>query len=299
MKTKKWTVPAILLACLIVAYAIVAVITCYNTKPAISEGEFPFSITYEYLGETKTISGVYACKYSGSQTILGEHERFWEGEITYSEGEYIVHQEEMKTLAIQPGLEAGYFMGDPLYRDYYQVYGCEEPTPYAEYHDYENEISYADYHMEEELASVGFRFVDFTYADPIENSFSFSGVSFEGDNITAFFVLMLLFLIACVIFVRKDEDYKASYLDKSCVIVNFIVGIIAAPFIYIICGLFSTVGSGYAWMDQIIYSIPPLTLFCIALSVIFRRKGYSKTGFFVQFGGIALFLLFLFTGSAY
>lgn len=299
MKAKKWTVPAILLVCLIVAYAIVAVLTCYNTKPAVSEGEFPFSITYEYLGETKTIAGVYSCKFGSSQTILGIHERYWEGEITYTEGDYIVHQEEMKTLAVQPCLEAGYFMGDPLYRDYYEVYGLEGPEPYAEYYDYENEISYADYGMEEELASIGFRFLDFQYAEPIENSFSFSGVSFEGDNITAFFVLMLIFLIACIIFVRKDEDYEVSYFNKSCVIINFIVGIIAAPFIYIICALFSIVGSGYEWIDQIIYNIPPITVFCIALSVIFRRKGYSKTGFFVQFGGVALFLLFLLSGNTY
>jgi hypothetical protein len=76
-------------------------------------------------------------------------------------------------------------------------------------------------------------------------------------------------------------------------VVNFIVGIVAVPFIYIICTLFGLVGSGYEWIDQIIYNIPPMAILCLALSVIFRRKGFPKTGFFVQFGGIVLFVLFL------
>ena len=293
MKTKKFVLPAVLLAGLLIAYAAFSVIFCYNTKPAVSEGEFPFSITYEYLGETKTISGVYSCKFEGSQTVFREHDRYWRGEITYTEGDYFVFQEEMKTLAVQPHMVAGYFMGDPLYRDFYQVYGLEGPEPYAEYYDYENEISITDFDKDEELAAIGFRFVDFSYAQPIENSFSFSGVEYEADNIIFFVALMLVFLLVCIIFVRKDKEYKYSYLDKSCIIVNFIVGIIAVPFIFIICTLYGLVGSSYEWIDQFIYNIPPISIFCLALSVVFRRKGFSKTGFFVQFGGILFFVMFL------
>ena len=293
MKTKKFVLPAVLLAGLLIAYAAFSVIFCYNTKPAVSEGEFPFSITYEYLGETKTISGVYSCKFEGSQTVFREHDRYWSGEITYTEGDYFVMQEEMKTLAVQPHMIAGYFMGDPLHSDRYQVYGLEGPEPYAEYYDYENEISITDFDKDEELAAIGFRFVDYSYAQPIENSFSFSGVEYEADNIIFFVALMLVFLIVCIIFVRKDKEYKYSYLDKSCIIVNFIVGIIAVPFIFIICTLYGLVGSSYEWIDQFIYNIPPISIFCLALSVVFRRKGFSKTGFFVQFGGILFFVMFL------
>jgi hypothetical protein len=292
MKIKKLIFPAILLVGVLIAYAIVSVIFCYNTKPAVSEGEFPFSVTYEYLGETKTISGVYVCNFHGSETIFTEHNRYWEGEVVYTEGDYIVHKEEMKTLAVQPGMEAGYFMGDPLHRDHYQVYNLEGPEPYAEYYDYKNEISITDYDQDEELAAVGFRFVDFSYAEPIENSFSFSGIEYEADNIIFFVALMLIFLIICIIFVRKDKEYKYSYLDKSCIIVNFIVGIVAVPFIYIVCTLFGIVGSAYEWIEQTIYNIPPLAILCLALSVVFRRKGFSKTGFFIQFGGILLFIMF-------
>ena len=295
MKIKNLRISAILLVGLLVAYAILTVILCYNTKPAVSEGEFPFSITYEYLGETKTISGVYSCKFEGSQTVFREHDRYWSGEITYTEGDYFVFQEEMKTLAVQPYMIAGYFMGDPLHSDIYQVYGLEGPEPYAEYYDYENEISITDFDKDEELAAIGFRFVDYSYAQPIENSFSFSGVEYEADNIIFFVALMLVFLLVCIIFVRKDKEYKYSYLDKSCIIVNFIVGIIAVPFISLICTMFGLVGSGYEWIDQCIYNIPSFTILCLALSVMLRRKGYSKQGFFIQFGGILAFVLMLLT----
>jgi hypothetical protein len=56
---------------------------CYTTKPKITQAEFPFSITYEYKGETNTLSGVFECEYSGSNTIHGEHDRYWMGESKY------------------------------------------------------------------------------------------------------------------------------------------------------------------------------------------------------------------------
>ena len=138
MKIKNLRIPAILLMGLLVAYAILTVILCYNTKPAVSEGEFPFSITYEYRGETGTTSGVIICKYEGSQTIFNEHTRYWSEETVYTEGDYVVYQDETKTLAVQPGTEAGYLMGDPLYSDYHQKhYDMEEPGAYVEYYDFD------------------------------------------------------------------------------------------------------------------------------------------------------------------
>ena len=34
-------------------------------RPEIKTGEFNFSVTYEYNGEIKTVSGVYVCEYDG------------------------------------------------------------------------------------------------------------------------------------------------------------------------------------------------------------------------------------------
>ena len=83
MKIKKLTNAIILFSVTIVAYIVASVLFCYTTKPAITTGEFPFAITYEYKGETRTISGVFKCEYDGSDTVLGEHDRYWDTETVY------------------------------------------------------------------------------------------------------------------------------------------------------------------------------------------------------------------------
>ena len=76
MKNKKLLFPTIILVVAIMAIAVYSVCSSIAKKPTVTEGEFPFSITYEYKGETKTLSGVLECEYSGSCTILNEHNRF-------------------------------------------------------------------------------------------------------------------------------------------------------------------------------------------------------------------------------
>ena len=299
MKTKKFFRFYIILAITIILYIAATVAFCYTTKPEIYEGEFPFSVTYEYKGETKTLSGVYKCKYSGSNTIHNEHTRYWDGEaIIEYDGEYdipnAVYMDETMSLAVFENMSAGYFMGDPLYSDWYINYGYETPQPYIEYYDYVNEISLDDENEDEILESIGFKIVDFTYAEPIENSFSFSGIKYEADNIIFFVVISLLFLLACLIFVLRDKEYKYKKIDKAGIIINFLVGIFAVPFITFMCMLFGIVESNFKLVNQITYTIPSLSIICLALSIVFRRKGYSKTGFFIQFGGVVLYAITLF-----
>lgn len=298
MKTKKLLLPAILVALTLVAYIAATLIFCYTTKPAVSEGEIPFSITYEHKGEKNTLSGIYKCKFYGSDTIWWEHSRYWDGEVEYDnplnvELPYIVEQNDelQTTLAVFENVYPGYFMGDPLYKDYYQEYADGKPWPYIEYCDYKNEIYSTDENKEEILESIGFKIIECSYPEPIENSFSLSGIRYKADNIIIFNVILLIFFLLCLIFVRKDKEYKYSAFDKVGIVFNFLVGIFAIPFISIICTMFGITGSGYELIDQIIYNIPPLAIMCLALSVVFRRKGFSKTGFFVQFGGILLFVL--------
>ena len=299
MKTKRFTVLIILLAITLVAYILASVLCCYTTKPEISEGEFAFSITYEYKGETKALSGVLECEYSGSDTVLGEHNRYWDGELKYDNPEnlekpYIVDEnEEMQTLlAVQPNMQAGYFMGDPLYRD-------EIAEPYVEYYDYKNEIYLDEENEDAILPLIEFKIIDFTCAEPIENSFSFSGIQYEADNVTIFVMISLAFLILCLIFVRKDKEYQYTALDKTGIIFNFLVGIIAIPFITLICILFGLVESNVHLINQMTYSVPPISIIALALSVAFRRKGLSKTGFVVQFTGIWMFVLVMILESLF
>ena len=300
MKTKKLSLPIILLAITVIAYIVATVLFCYTTKPEVLTGEFPFSITYEYKGETNTLSGVLACEYSGSATIHGEHNRYWNQETIYHnpnhvENPIVIEQNDelQTTLAVQEHMYAGYFMGDPLHENYYAAYGYEGPEPYVEYYDYKNDIYLDDENRDEILESIGFKIIDFTYAEPIENSFSFSGIQYEADNITIFVAIMAVYLILCLVFVRKDKAYQYSKLDKVGIIFNFLMGIIVVPFLSFICMMFGIVESRVELINQITYNIPSITILCLALSVVFRRKGYSKPGFFIQFGGIPLFILIL------
>ena len=300
MKSKKMISTFIFLAITLIAYAVASVFFCYITKPQVTQGKFPFSITYEYKGETRTLSGVFECRFDGSQTVGGEHNRHWEGKTIYanadhSETPYIVDQDDEKqtTLSVQENMSAGYFMGDPLYQDYYAQYGMEQAQPFVEYYDYRNNISLDGENDDAILQSIGFKILDVTYGQPIENDFSFAGIRYEADNISVFIGISLAFLLLCLIFVRKEQEYNYTKLDKIGLILNFVVGFVALPFISLVCVFFGLVESNVALINQITYNIPSVTICCLALSVAFRRKGISKTGFFVQFVGVALFVLIL------
>ena len=296
MKIKKLFYVKTLLAITMVVYVIASLVFCYTTKPEVLEGEFPFSIIYEYKGETKTLSGVMKCDYSGSGTIHGQHYRYWNQEVIYDNPEnvanpFVIDQNDelQTTLSLHENMYAGYFMGDPLYKDYYKAYGLEEVEPSVEYCDYKNNIFLDDENKDEILESIGFKIVDCIYTKPIENSFSFSGVKYDADNVMIFVSILLVFFFLCLFFVRKDKEYQYSKLDKAGIIFNFLIGIFAVPFITFTCMMFGIVESHIELFNQIIYNIPSITILCLALSVAVRRKGYSRTGFFIQFGGILAF----------
>lgn len=298
MKSKKFLLSSIFLVLTIIAYIVASFVFCYTTKPAVREGEFPFSITYEYKGEQKTLSGVLKCEFSGSRTILGEHQRHWNEEIVFDNPEnveypFVVEQNEKMSLAIQEHMYGGYFMGDPLHSDYYEKYGNGEIIPYVEYYDYVNDITLDEENKDEILESLGFRFIEYSYPEPIENSFSVSGVLYSGDNVNIFVMIMLVFLILCLIFVRKEKDIEYSTFDKIGIVLNFVIGIVVLPFITLVCILHELIGGGADFLSQFTFTIPPLAILCLALSIVFRRKGYKRWGFFTQFGGSVLFVLSL------
>lgn len=296
----------ILLFITVLAYITATFLCCYTTAPKIAYGEFPFSITYEYKGESNTLSGILKCEFSGSSTIHGEHHRYWDQEVIYDnpdnkENPFVIDQNDdlQTTLSLHENMDAGYFMGDPLHTDYYTIYGHDGAEPYISYYDYKNDVILDNANQDEIPESVGFRIVDFTYPEPVKNSFSFSGIKYEADNIFIFDAILLVFFLLCLLFVRKDKDYPYSKIDKLGIIFNFLVGIFAIPFITFVCMMFGIVESDIAIIDQIIYNIPPISILCLALSVVYRRKGYPRTGFFVQFGGIVLFILMLILESIF
>ena len=296
MKREKPSIAIILFAITMVAYMAATLIFCYKTKPEVTKGEFPFSITYEYEGETKTLSGVLKCEFSSSSTILTYHNRYWNEEIVYDNPEnveypFILKQDEKSRLEVHENMSAGYFMGDPLYKDYYEGYGYDGVAPRISYYDYKNDMFLEDANQNEILESIDFEIIDFTYEEPIENSFSFSGIRYKADNIVIFAGILLVFFILCLIFVRKEKEHPYSRLDKAGIGLNFLVGIVAVPFITFTCMMFGIVESNIELINQLVYNIPSITILCLALSVVFRRRGHSKTGFFIQFGGILPFAL--------
>lgn len=298
MNTKKFLLPSVFLAITIVAYIVAAVTFCYTTKPEVATGEFPFSITYEYKGEVKTFSGVFKCEYYSSSTIWNEHNRHWEGNSVIDnpgsfENDNIIDQHDHMTLAIQENMHAGYFMGDPLHKDHYKAYDLEGPKPYVEYYDYKNGIEINEHDSDAVFEAAGFRILDYTYAEPIENSFSFSGILFKADNVSIFIAIALVFLLLCLIFVRRDKEYTYSVFDKIGMCLNFIIGIVVLPFVSVVCIFYDLNGGGTDILSQIAYNIPFIAIVCLALSIVFRRKGFCKTGFFIQFAGPALFALLL------
>jgi hypothetical protein len=295
MKTKKLSMEMIFLVITVIAYIAASLMFCYTTKPEVTTGEFPFSLTYEYKGETGTLSGVMKARYSGSETIHGEHRRYWNTETIYDDPEndpFVVEQNDelQTTLSVREHMDAGYFMGDPLHKDYYEIYGLEGPEPYIEYYDYKNDIYLDEENRDEILESIDFRIVDFTYKEPVENSFSFSGIHYDADNVIIFVAILSVYFLLCLIFVRKDQSYCYSRLDKFGILCNFLVGIFAVPFITVSCMLFGLVESHMELINHITYNIPSVAILCLALSVVLRRRGHSKAGFFVQFGGILPFL---------
>ena len=300
MKLKKFSAIKIIFAVTMIAYFAASVFFCYTTKPKVSQAEFPFSITYEYKGETNTLSGVFVCEYSGSDTIHGEHDRYWIGESKYDNPEnvedvHIVEQNDeiQILLAVHENMYAGYFMGDPLYKSYYAEYGLAGVEPYIEYHDAKNDGSLDEEKKEEILESIGFKIVDYTYAEPIENSFSFSGIEYKADHVVIFIAISVVCLILCLIFVRKDKAYQYTKLDKFGIFLNFLMGIVVIPSLSVLCMAFGIVESNVEFVNQITYNIPPFAILCLALSIVFRRKGFSKTGFYIQFGTIIPFVLAL------
>ena len=298
MNMKKLKLPVIFFAVMIVAYIIASVVFCYTTKPEIKTGEFPFSITYEYKGEINKLSGVYKCEFSGSDTVHSEQRRYWESETVYDnpknlEEPFVIDSNEEMLICLFDNMEAGYFMGDPMYADHYINYGSVDVVPRIQYQDHKKDISYDGENAEEIYKAIGFKVIDYTYPEPIENSFSFSGVSYEADNVIIFVLITFVFLLLCLIFVRKDKEYKYSKLDNVSIFLNFIVGLAAIPFLTLICIFYDLNGAGSRPGCQFAFNIPPVAILCLALSIVFRRKGIRKTGFYIQFVGILLFGLLL------
>ena len=278
MNSKNMKLPIIIL----VIGLILAVVSCLFTgimkEPTIKEHEFDYSVTYRLDGEIKTYEGGFKCSFDGYdehddptfREYVGVHTK--NGNILNSIS-FTVAQKDGVELSIVADLDAAYLMGDPDKYEY--VSGNEEP--YLEAVDQEGYgVEVSDFFDAE--------IISWEYPEPIENSFEFVGFSrLYSVSMLVMLLVGVLTIIACVIFVKKNADVSYKPLDKLSVIANFVVGIVAISFITVVIFFFPLVMDSDSIIYQIYLCIPALTAFTIAASVTLRRKGFTKSGFFVQF----------------
>ena len=289
MKDKKLFLPAIILAAAILLTAVYSVISSIAFKPTVTEGEFPFSITYQLDGETVTIDEVYKAHYVRNDGYADTKSRVYAGEIgNMGEGNtvYTLKQDANSRIELWTRLYPDYLMGDPNY-DYFND---EVFAPSIYYYDSEE----IEYHDEETLAEQGVKLISFTYPSPIENGFAFSHISYlSGSVVLPALLIALLALIATIIFVKKEKGLKYKAIDVISTILNCIIGSVYIGIVTVLALLIDIEGGGPELYYQAFYFIPALSMLCIMASVALRRKGYGVKSLIVQFAGPAVFAVYL------
>ena len=292
MKSSCMKLPIIIL----VVGLILAIASCFFTgivkEPTIKEHEFHYSVTYRIGSETKTYEGTFRCSFVGHDRDDDPTLRLYDGVHTRDGNELgalwlTVAQKEDVELMMAVDLDAAYLMGDPDKYEY--VHGNDDPCFEA--------IDAEGYPVE---ASEEFdaEIISWQYPEQIENAFRFAGFS-RLYSISMLVMLAIAFLtvIACLILVRKDPDVNYKALDVISIVANFLVAFMAIPFLTVVIFFFSLTMDAESLLYQIFLCIPTLTAFTIAASIALRRKGFAKTGFFVQLVCPALFFATVFVES--
>ena len=287
MKTKK--LYALILAVAVLAIAVYSVVSSIAKKPTVTEGEFPFSITYELDGETVTINDVYKARYVGNGGYADTKSRIYVGEIgnmgednTY----YTLKQDENGRIELSTRFYADYLMGDPEY-----IYFDNETfAPQIYYYD-ADEVEYSD---EETLATQGVKLISFEYPTPIENDLVFSHISyFSGAIVFPTVLIAVLALVVILIFVKKEKDLQYKRVDKISIVLNFVLCFTLIPLLSILAAFIDIEGGGPELYRQILYFIPSFSVLCIAASVALRRKGSGVKALIAELIAPAVFVLYL------
>jgi hypothetical protein len=263
-----------------------AVVAGIALKPKVTEGEFPFSITYELDGETVTIKDVYKVHY---EKLGGYKSRVYSGEIG-NRGEdntiYNLKKDDVGRVELWTHFHPDYLMGDSEY-DYYDDEAFE---PKIYYYDAQETES----HDEETLAEHGVKLISFDYPEPIKNSLRFSHMVMpEAEVVLPSMIIAFLALIATLIFVKKDQDYVRKPINIVTIVFNFIIGLIVLPFFTVIAGLLNALGDVGDVMNLITYLLPALTILGLTASIGLRRKLYGKSALAVQFISAAVFAIIM------
>lgn len=289
MKNRNVLLAGVILAVCLIAGTLMLFLGYRVTKPEIEEAEFPYSITYEYKGETTTVTGMYHCEADYGPKYWRESNVNWYGYIVdYVNGQeslYLVDETENSVLGLHLNIHPGNLMGDP-------ACASERNAPTGEYYRYEDseDIQITD---SEELEELGFRIVSFTYPEPIENTFKPGVIMLSGEACFYLSGIALLGWLACLILVRRDKASPYGVPERISFALNFPVMLGFFPLV-LLTGMAGDMFSVTFWTDTVMYLVPALTVMSVAASLVLRRIGFGKASLAVQLAGpLALAVVFI------
>lgn len=287
MKAKNLKISAIIIVVGLMLSLVACLFTNIILAPSVTEHDFHFSVTYTLNGETKTLAGIYKCKFDGYSKGEDPRDRYYTGEYTIG-GQttpshfYTIAQKDGAELSLVMPFNECYLMGDTKDMDYEPF--LEEPC--LEALDQEG-YPYDETEIPSEFTA---QIVSWEYPEPIENTFVFSGFSIlHVGSMLAMLLVGLLTVIACIIFVKRDKAVPYKVLDKISIFTNFAACFLAIPFMTICTVLLPLTMDSDMFLFQFYLCMPALTAFTVAASIALRRSGFTKTGFFIQFVGPVLF----------
>ena len=127
IQNKQLSFPPIILGVAVLAIVAYSILSSIAFKPTVTEGEFPFSITYELDGKTVTINEVYKARYDRNDGYADTKTRVYVGGVGDSEEgstRYVLKREGNTRIELYTNLYPDYLMGDSEY-DYFDF------VPYA------------------------------------------------------------------------------------------------------------------------------------------------------------------------
>ena len=245
--------------------------------------EFPFTITYTYQGEQKTISKVFVAEHTDFAKYLGDRPLAWFGRIQDQDmlaPDFIhIAEDDSYVFSIDLNLEPGWLMGDGAYAG-----STCAPTGVAIRRSDGERIT-----DPAQLDKLGFRVEGWEYPEPIENRFSFGGISMSSEAVLYTSTIAIAALVLCLIFVKKDREQMAGKGNKISIALNVLVLVLAFPFMLIVSTLSEILGDT-SLLQQLLYLTPALTVAGVGVSLVLRRRGYALEGLLVQFVGPVLFV---------
>ncbi len=299
MKTKSMKLPVFIIVIGIIVAILASLFVCVAKVPTITEHDFSYSATYKLNGETKTVEGVYRCRFTNTSGDYDPTERYYEGTYVSENSakgasEHVIATKDNLDLAIVFIFTADFLMGDGEFGETYENTISE---PYVAVFDNVEGYEYTEPEM---LEKFDVELVSWELPQPVENSFVFSHIAhFSYTVVYPALGAAILALLAIIIFVKKQEQSERTVIDTVSIVLNFVIAATLLPFVTIIAVLIDVNGGGTEIYRQILYFIPAFITFCLAASVALRRRGHAVKSLVAELIGPVAFGILLIVCAAF